>query len=198
MIIPFKVCSSNSECINTHGSFRCECKDGFRKNGHDDKICVDIDECAEMSGLCSQRCINYYGSYRCACNQGYRLSDNNRTCEDIDECEVNKAYNYLCEGVCQNTVGSYQCACPDGYRLRENGRSCQDIDECVTENVCSGPNEICTNVRGSYRCTYKDCPSGYTNDAGQKKYPRNSDFLRWRFIMKNFFFDFSVVANGFQ
>lgn len=122
-----------------------------------------------MPGLCSQRCINYWGSYRCACNTGYRLNENNRTCEDIDECEVHKSYN-LCLGICENTQGSYQCACPAGYRLGGDNRSCQDIDECTTENVCTGQNEICTNVRGSYRCTYKDCPTGYINDASHKKY----------------------------
>lgn len=66
-------------------------------------------------------------------------------------------------------MGSYQCACPSGYRLAADGRSCQDIDECATGNVCTGQNEICTNIRGTYRCTLKDCPSGYINDAGHKK-----------------------------
>lgn len=54
-------------------------------------------------------------------------------------------------------------------KLGSDGRSCQDIDECTTENVCSGPNEICTNVRGSYRCTSKNCPSDYTNDPTHRK-----------------------------
>lgn len=112
-----QVCSSNAECVNTVGSYRCECRDGFKKpDGSDDKVCADVDECTTMPGLCSQRCINYWGSYRCACDAGYRLSDNNRTCEDIDECEMHKAYN-LCLGLCENTQGSYQCVCPSGYSL---------------------------------------------------------------------------------
>lgn len=77
-----QVCSSNSDCINTVGSYRCECKEGFRKQeGSDDKICIDINECNEMPGMCEQRCINYWGSFRCACETGFRLSDNNPTCE---------------------------------------------------------------------------------------------------------------------
>lgn len=103
--------------MNTIGSYQCECRNGFKKqSGTDDKLCVDVNECADIPGLCSQRCINYWGSYRCACDTGYRLSDNNRTCEDIDECEMHKTYN-LCLGLCENTQGSYQCVCPLGYRL---------------------------------------------------------------------------------
>lgn len=64
------------------------------------------------------------GSYRCACDSGYRLNANNRTCEDIDECEVHKSYD-LCMGICQNTPGSYKCTCPPGYKLSQDGRTCQ-------------------------------------------------------------------------
>lgn len=154
--------------MNTAGSFRCECKEGFKRHGNDEKACIDIDECSETPGLCSQRCINYWGSYRCACETGYHLSANNRTCDDIDECEVHKSSN-LCMGMCQNTHGSYQCACPAGYRLASDNRSCQDVDECST-GVCSGHNEICTNIKGSYKCTQKYCPSDYMNDPNHKKW----------------------------
>lgn len=101
-------------------------------------MCIDIDECAEITGLCSQRCINYWGSYRCACESGYRLNTNNRTCEDIDECEVHKSYN-LCTGVCENTPGSYQCTCPPGYKLATDGRTCQGMISLFPFR----PNPIC-------------------------------------------------------
>lgn len=68
------------------GSYRCDCKDGFKKQeGNDEKICVDINECLEIPGLCQQKCINYWGSHRCACETGFRLSENNRTCEGETE-----------------------------------------------------------------------------------------------------------------
>uniref|UniRef100_A0A182KH19 EGF-like domain-containing protein n=1 Tax=Anopheles christyi TaxID=43041 RepID=A0A182KH19_9DIPT len=117
-----KVCQQNSNCVNTIGSYRCDCKEGF-KNGPNEMICTDVDECKEIPGLCHQRCLNYWGSYRCGCHPGYRLSFNNRTCDDVDECEEYKSAN-LCVGICENTPGSYSCRCPHGYKLGADGRSC--------------------------------------------------------------------------
>lgn len=122
------VCPVNAVCVNTLGSYYCNCKEGFKKQNPEDKMCIDIDECQDIPGLCSQRCINYWGSFRCACDSGFRLNANNRTCEDIDECEVHKTYN-LCMGICENTPGSYQCTCPAGYRLAVDGRTCQGMCE---------------------------------------------------------------------
>ncbi|XP_058457725.1 fibulin-1 isoform X3 [Malaya genurostris] len=158
-----KVCPQNSDCVNTVGSYMCDCKVGFRKDRPEDLVCTDVDECSEINGLCHQRCINYWGSYRCGCNPGYKLAANNRTCDDVDECEEYKANN-LCVGFCENTPGSYGCRCPQGYTLGHDGRSCIDIDECETRDVCTARNEICTNIRGSYRCTRINCPHEYEID----------------------------------
>ncbi|XP_055857924.1 fibrillin-1 [Episyrphus balteatus] len=158
------VCPMTSTCLNTIGSFYCECKNGFKKNHAN---CIDVDECQEIPGLCQQKCLNFWGGYRCTCNPGYDLSVDNRTCSDIDECEVHKSYA-LCMGICVNVPGSYICSCPRGYQLSQDNRSCVDINECETGNYCTGRHDICTNIRGSYRCTTIRCPYGYVNDAEQK------------------------------
>lgn len=121
-----KVCPANTECHNTIGSYNCECLNGFKKINHDDKVCVDVDECKDVPGLCHQRCNNYWGSYRCSCESGFRLNENNRTCDDVNECEVHKTYN-LCMGICENTQGSYKCTCPPGFKLGVDGRTCQGM-----------------------------------------------------------------------
>ncbi|XP_058117872.1 fibulin-1-like [Anopheles coustani] len=162
-----KVCPQNSDCVNTVGSYRCDCTEGFKKHSPNEMLCTDVDECKEIPGLCHQRCLNYWGSYRCGCNPGYRLSYNNRTCDDVDECEEYKSTN-LCVGICENTPGSYACSCPPGYKLGSDGRSCIDIDECQTREVCNGHHDVCTNIGGSYRCTSIECPYGYRHDADRR------------------------------
>ncbi|XP_017126067.1 fibulin-1 [Drosophila elegans] len=176
-----RVCPSNAHCFNTIGSYYCECKAGFKKkaDNNNNTQCFDIDECQVVPGLCQQKCVNTWGGYRCTCNAGYQLGPDNRTCNDINECEVHKDYK-LCMGFCINTPGSYQCSCPRGYTLSADMNSCRDIDECATDSinqVCTGRNDICTNTRGSYKCTTINCPYGYTIDAEQKNRCRqNTNF----------------------
>lgn len=39
-----EACSSNEQCVNTMGSYTCNCKTGFRKDNLT-QACVDINEC---------------------------------------------------------------------------------------------------------------------------------------------------------
>jgi hypothetical protein len=65
-------CSGSSQCVNTIGSYKCECKEGFLKLNN---YCIDIDECNEWNNInCSinSECVNYAGSYECKCFNGFR------------------------------------------------------------------------------------------------------------------------------
>ena len=41
---------------------------------------VDINECNEENGGCSQICTNTFGSYDCSCEEGYTLDFNGFNC----------------------------------------------------------------------------------------------------------------------
>jgi hypothetical protein len=147
----------NSKCINTHGSYECECYEGFVKDDYDELKCVDFDECQD-DYICDQVCKNTPGSYYCACNSGFELSYDNRTCKDINEC-----YSDPCPKTfkCINEDGSYRCekkSCDAGEKLNDEG-VCQDIDECQQDNICL--NGECENTPGSYRC---NCQFGFENE----------------------------------
>jgi fibulin 1/2 len=159
----YRACSINAECINTIGSYKCHCKEGFRGQG---TFCEDIDECKENARLCEHSCVNIWGSYRCACRPGFILNYDNRTCTDIDECDKFRDKR-LCIGTCENVPGSYRCTCPHGYRLGSDGRICIDVDECQ-QNVCPRANDICLNTRGSYKCYTITCPPNYFRDPQHK------------------------------
>ncbi|XP_033310494.1 fibrillin-1-like isoform X1 [Bombus bifarius] len=106
-------CSSNEDCINTMGSYMCECRIGFRRENLT-QACVDINECQTQEDSClqGQRCDNTIGSYTCtrylSCGTGYTLNAATEICEDDDECllgthDCGPGYQ------CRNTLGSYRC-----------------------------------------------------------------------------------------
>ncbi|EDV18814.1 uncharacterized protein TRIADDRAFT_62718 [Trichoplax adhaerens] len=151
------VCSNNSNCVNTNGSYDCLCNTGFSGNGL--ISCTDIDECSNNLDNChtNAQCINSVGSYTCQCNNGY-VGDG-RTCNDVDEClsELNRCSIHA---YCNNTIGSYTCQCNIGFS--GNGISCNDINECTTETYSCSIYANCNNTIGSYMCT---CNNGYKGNG---------------------------------
>ncbi|KAJ3610375.1 hypothetical protein NHX12_022467 [Muraenolepis orangiensis] len=162
-------CGPEQTCVNTRGSFTCQCPQGYRRNADQ---CVDKDECLQTH-YCMHRCVNLPGSYRCECNAGHKLASNNHSCGDVNECELQspcqqQCYNllgsflcqyidecsfssYMCQYQCVNSPGSFSCQCPDGYQL-QGARLCQDINECEKGTHECREDEMCWNYYGSYRC----------------------------------------------
>ncbi|KAK2152642.1 hypothetical protein LSH36_324g03052 [Paralvinella palmiformis] len=164
-------CSDNNNnvceqiCINTEGSYNCECRSGYRM--FNDTACEDIDECTDRTDDCKHTCTNKDGSYDCGCYNGFQKQDNKcfsgwtgSLCDtDIDECTSNPCGGH---STCKNLPGTYQCKCDSGYKSTTKG--CEEINDCLEENGVqrtSNPcnNGTCVDKLKNFTC---QCLPGYT------------------------------------
>ncbi|XP_063472310.1 adhesion G protein-coupled receptor E5 isoform X7 [Symphalangus syndactylus] len=69
-----RFCKSYGTCVNTLGSYTCQCLPGFKIKAEDPKLCTDVDECSSGQHQCdnSTVCFNTLGSYSCRCHPGWK------------------------------------------------------------------------------------------------------------------------------
>ena len=163
-------CPAQPSCVNSNGSYRCNCPSGWRDRGA--HTCIDVDECLVGSHSCpsNSRCSNTPGSYRCICLTGWR-NQGPSTCVDIDECSVG-SHNCPSNSRCSNTIGSYLCRCKSGFTQPYSRSRCQDINECTTgSHSCSSyGNAYCVNTIGSYYCRCNRCYYMSGRSCNRKQY----------------------------
>ncbi|KAK1128171.1 hypothetical protein K0M31_002643 [Melipona bicolor] len=96
-------------CSNREGSYECSCADiPGHKLAPDNHTCEDIDECFTNNGGCSHVCLNTPGSAFCLCPDGFYLTNDWKTCQDVNECE-NASKVCANNTDCENTIGSFKC-----------------------------------------------------------------------------------------
>ncbi|XP_053924157.1 nidogen-2 isoform X3 [Cuculus canorus] len=111
-------CGPFTICLNVPGSYRCECRSGYRP-AEDGQSCVPLvpasDPCEDGSHPCAPgdraRCLPRAGGHpACECLPGY--SGDGINCADVDECTENPCHP---AAVCYNVPGSFSCRCHPGY-----------------------------------------------------------------------------------
>ncbi|KAG7497727.1 nephronectin-like isoform X2 [Solea senegalensis] len=120
-------------CMNTLGSYKCYCVDGYTLQA--DGSCRNAQTCYHAN--CQYGCEVSKGVVRCTCpSPGLRLGPDKRTCVDIDECASGGRGVCSRHRKCVNTFGSFLCKCHHGFKLTYiNGRYvCVDRD---TRPFCS-------------------------------------------------------------
>ncbi|CAD5226145.1 unnamed protein product [Bursaphelenchus okinawaensis] len=130
-------CGDNSRCINTIGSYKCECLENYVGNGKECKyvgpatVTDDCDNCNE-NAICRDG--------KCQCKLGFEGDGFN--CTDVDECMGTMP---RCDpnAKCFNTIGSYLCECSpgfagNGFECTTNTMSCLDKPSRDYEASCTG------------------------------------------------------------
>ncbi|XP_065599981.1 epidermal growth factor-like protein 6 isoform X2 [Cyrtonyx montezumae] len=147
-------------CMNTHGSYKCYCLNGYMLMP--DGTCASSRTCAIAN--CQYGCEEVKEEVQCLCpSAGLHLGPNGRTCIDIDECSTGRpvcSFNRRCI----NTFGSYYCKCQLGYELKyiSGHYDCVDVNECVTTAHRCNLHAECLNTEGSFKCK---CKQGYQGNG---------------------------------
>jgi hypothetical protein len=109
-----EICNTKLElyCRYTDlGGYQCFCPIGdcdvLPVNGTQ---CMDVNECLVNNGGCEHFCNNNIGSFTCSCKSGFTLSADQRSCEDVNECDTTLNASPCTNGAtCINAYGSYYC-----------------------------------------------------------------------------------------
>uniref|UniRef100_A0A3P9I0T0 Fibulin 2 n=1 Tax=Oryzias latipes TaxID=8090 RepID=A0A3P9I0T0_ORYLA len=193
LIYKGRIC--HHSCVNTPGSYRCECFPGYvlqedaitcaQDLVEEENRLKEIDRTAVKNtspplppilpavpinpcegNICEQQCTLVAGRPQCSCSLGFSLKADGRSCEDVNECLSSNAC--LLNEPCMNTQGSYIC-----QRLitclpgqQINDDVCEDIDECAQRSHNCAVDSECVNTQGSFRCSPKArCAGGFIKDT---------------------------------
>uniref|UniRef100_A0A8C4T425 Fibrillin 2b n=1 Tax=Erpetoichthys calabaricus TaxID=27687 RepID=A0A8C4T425_ERPCA len=145
---------TNGQCVNTQGSFRCECPPGLTLDGTG-RTCMDVR---------LEHCYMKWEEDEC----GEPLPGKFRV--DSCCCSVGAAWGFDCEECPKPGTKEYEAICPrgPGFAIRGEvltGRPFyKDVNECkVFPSLCS--HGTCRNTIGSFRCR---CNSGFALNAEER------------------------------
>ncbi|XP_044525030.1 low-density lipoprotein receptor-related protein 2 [Gracilinanus agilis] len=145
-------CPGHSICVN----LSAVCDDiPDCPNGADESPVCNQESCTDNNAGCTHECIQGPFGAQCLCPFGYQLTNDSKTCEDINECETPG----FCSQHCFNERGSSRCWCDEGYILEGNGKTCKvaasgnllllvtSRNQIVADNITSQGQNIYSLIR---------------------------------------------------
>ncbi|XP_027869787.1 fibrillin-1 [Xiphophorus couchianus] len=148
-------------CINTFGSFQCECPRGFALN-LETRVCEDINEC-EQPGICGPgQCYNTIGNYTCICPTDYMQVNGGHNCMDMRKSYCYRNFysdNRTCDGELTFNMTKKMCCC--SYNIgRAWNRPCEQCPVPSTDEFAI----LCGSERPGY---YIDITTGRVIDIDE-------------------------------
>ncbi|XP_060766795.1 fibulin-2 isoform X4 [Neoarius graeffei] len=138
-------------CINTLGSYKCECHPGYTlmQDGHTCSL-----ENAEEDNRVTEE------------DNMFTLATPPQETTQISSVQNPCAGNGPCSQQCSAVKGQVRCSCFPGFSLKSDGRTCEDVDECSRATHTCSPKEVCVNMEGSYKCVFLNdkCDVGFIHN----------------------------------
>uniref|UniRef100_A0A3Q1IVZ7 Fibrillin-1 n=1 Tax=Anabas testudineus TaxID=64144 RepID=A0A3Q1IVZ7_ANATE len=149
------------QCINTFGSFQCECPRGYALN-EETRVCEDVNEC-ERPGICGPgQCYNTIGNYTCICPVDYMQINGGNNCMDMRKSYCYRNFysdNRTCDGELTFNMTKKMCCC--SYNIgRAWNKPCEQCPVPSTDEFAI----LCGSERPGY---YIDITTGRVIDIDE-------------------------------
>ncbi|XP_064597770.1 mucin-like protein, partial [Liolophura sinensis] len=159
-----QICEDNDE------SYTCRCYPGYRSPAGNDRVCDDIDECAE-GHFCESNCINTDGSYTCTCPLNFFLAEDKLKCVKGSNYSLCGDAKLDCSYACDRSSGG--CFCPKEHVLEPDKFSCRleryrvkakitfdlEFTKSLTMKYTDEYKKMVYDIQEALRIIYKDVPN---------------------------------------